>query len=386
MLQANATASALDLLTNGRPSAASGNASSKSDGFSQEFEKQVKNTSEKAAKGKSEASAQQAEPANEEKNRTDAQASEKATDAKGDDTEVKTGDGKEEADEEKGGKILPPGLSLEDAAEVEVEVVDIRQLLEAEHQAREDAGLPIPAMVVSAVEKGSGGKSVAKEEGMQQLLRDYMQQRRLAAGDGRAAEAGIKLVRAEPGFDLTAQLGASRSPTAGEALPATVSLSSASPGTAATAPPPAPLLPAHMTLGHPVQQKGWDQAMSQRVVWMVRNNMQEAQIQLNPRDLGPINVRIAVNQDQAHVQFVAQHATTREALENALPRLREMMQEAGLNLAQSDVSQHSAGRDGAEQRQQGASNMAGQPDEEMEADVDIHHHAYIAPGGVDYFA
>ena len=58
--------------------------------------------------------------------------------------------------------------------------------------------------------------------------------------------------------------------------------------------------------------------MAERVVWMTNANIQEAEIQLNPRELGPIGIKVTVQNEQASVSFVAQHATTREALEQAL--------------------------------------------------------------------
>ena len=149
-------------------------------------------------------------------------------------------------------------------------------------------------------------------------------------------------------------------------------------------------LPAQMTLALPVQQSGWDQAMGERVVWMARSNIQQAQIQLNPRELGPIEIKISMQNDQTHVNFVAHHATTREAIEAALPRLREMLGEQGLNLGQADVSQHSFGDS---QRQAGvgdegrhlSGSQAGPSENEVEGEV-VLHESRVAVGAVDYFA
>lgn len=153
--------------------------------------------------------------------------------------------------------------------------------------------------------------------------------------------------------------------------------------------PAAPSLPAQMTLAVPMQQSGWDQAMGERVVWMARSNIQHAQIQLNPRELGPIEIKISMQNDQTHVNFVAHHATTRDAMEAALPRLREMFSEQGLNLGQADVSHHSFGDN---QRQSGVadggrnftgSQHGGQIEEEGEV---VLHSSRVTVGAVDYFA
>ncbi len=97
----------------------------------------------------------------------------------------------------------------------------------------------------------------------------------------------------------------------------------------------------------PFQQSGWDQAVGERVLWMVNRNLQGAEIRLNPPHLGPIEVRVQMHQDQAQVNFTAQHAVVREALEAALPRLRDMFQSQGVALVNVDVSDRSL----AEQRE-----------------------------------
>jgi len=82
--------------------------------------------------------------------------------------------------------------------------------------------------------------------------------------------------------------------------------------------------------------------MAERVVWMAGQKLDRAQIRLNPAHLGPISVDVSVGEDGANVTFTAQHAMTRDALEQALPRLREMFSSSGLALAGADVSGHGA--------------------------------------------
>jgi len=78
--------------------------------------------------------------------------------------------------------------------------------------------------------------------------------------------------------------------------------------------------------------------VAERVVWMAGQKLDRAQIRLNPAHLGPISVDVSVGEDGANITFTAQHAVTREALEQALPRLREMFSGSGLALAGADVS------------------------------------------------
>jgi flagellar hook-length control protein FliK len=99
----------------------------------------------------------------------------------------------------------------------------------------------------------------------------------------------------------------------------------------------------------PVGQPGWDSALGDRIQWMVSRNVQQAEIKLAPPELGPMEIKISVQNDQTQVQFMASHATTRDALEAAIPRLRELFGEINLNLANVDVSQQQAGDASAEQ-------------------------------------
>lgn len=109
----------------------------------------------------------------------------------------------------------------------------------------------------------------------------------------------------------------------------------AEPLPANTALPPLPVV--DVRLGQP----GWDTAFSQRVAWVATNNQQTAQLQLNPPHLGPMEVRITISNDQANALFTSPHASVREAIESALPRLREMLADSGLSLGSVNVSSQS---------------------------------------------
>ncbi len=108
------------------------------------------------------------------------------------------------------------------------------------------------------------------------------------------------------------------------------------------APPPfsMPQLPAIPTAPG---EGAWSQALGERILWMTGRDIQRAELRLTPPHLGPVEIRVSVQNDQASVSFTAQHPFTREALEAALPRLREMLGEANLNLADVDVGQRDAG-------------------------------------------
>ncbi|MBC3917360.1 flagellar hook-length control protein FliK [Undibacterium sp. CY18W] len=92
-----------------------------------------------------------------------------------------------------------------------------------------------------------------------------------------------------------------------------------------------------------VGNPGWDKAVSQKVVWMVGEAMQSAELTLNPPDLGPLQVVLKVSNDQANASFTAAQPEVREALEAALPRLRQMLSDAGVQLTGFSVNSQAAG-------------------------------------------
>ena len=87
-----------------------------------------------------------------------------------------------------------------------------------------------------------------------------------------------------------------------------------------------------------VGSPGWDQALGQKVVWMVGGGQQSASLTLNPPDLGPLQVVLNVSNSQATASFTAAQPEVRQALEAAMPKLREMLADSGIQLGQTTVS------------------------------------------------
>lgn len=88
----------------------------------------------------------------------------------------------------------------------------------------------------------------------------------------------------------------------------------------------------------PLAHTGWRDEVGQKLTWMVSNNRQQAELVLNPPQLGRIEVTLALDGDQASVSFASPHAAVRETLENSMTRLREVLAEAGVTLGQTHVS------------------------------------------------
>ena len=81
----------------------------------------------------------------------------------------------------------------------------------------------------------------------------------------------------------------------------------------------------------------WGEALGERMVWMAKNDSQSAQITLNPPQLGPLQVTLNIDGNQASAAFASPHAEVRQLIEDAMPRLREMLADSGINLGGSSV-------------------------------------------------
>ena len=91
--------------------------------------------------------------------------------------------------------------------------------------------------------------------------------------------------------------------------------------------------PVHVPVGTP----GWADEIGSRLTLMTQKGEHTASLRLSPEHLGPLEIRIAMRDDQASVWFGAAHADTRAAIEHALPRLRDMFSASGMSLADAGV-------------------------------------------------
>jgi flagellar hook-length control protein FliK len=87
----------------------------------------------------------------------------------------------------------------------------------------------------------------------------------------------------------------------------------------------------------PVGSGAWADEIGSRLLMMAEQGRHTASLRLSPEHLGPLEISISIQGDQASVWFGAAHADTRAAIEHALPRLREMLEAQGLSLTDAGV-------------------------------------------------
>lgn len=135
-------------------------------------------------------------------------------------------------------------------------------------------------------------------------------------------------------------------------------------------------------LQHQVGTPAWADELGSRMIMMSERGHHSASLRLSPEHLGPLEVRISVRDDQATVFFGSANADTRAALEQALPRLRELFASQGMSLADAGVH-HQA----SQGQQQSPSSFAGSSGNDAGAEpVAVSTAVAIKLGLVDAYA
>ncbi|MBV6750777.1 flagellar hook-length control protein FliK [Pseudomonas chlororaphis] len=132
--------------------------------------------------------------------------------------------------------------------------------------------------------------------------------------------------------------------------------------TQAATPKTANALPASQPLA--MHQSGWSEEVVNRVMYLSSANLKSAEIQLQPAELGRLDIKVNMSADQpTQISFISAHAGVRDALEGNMPRLRDMLQQQGLGQADVTVSDQARGwagqGQGTQQQQQQAHKGSG---------------------------
>ncbi|CNH77493.1 flagellar hook-length control protein FliK [Yersinia thracica] len=107
----------------------------------------------------------------------------------------------------------------------------------------------------------------------------------------------------------------------------------------------------------------WQQSLGQQVIMFSRNGQQNAELRLNPQELGALQISLKIEDKQAQLHFVSAHSQVRAAIEAAMPSLRTALAESGIQLGQSSVGSEGQWQQAQQQSQQNQQDFAsrGQP-------------------------
>ena len=155
---------------------------------------------------------------------------------------------------------------------------------------------------------------------------------------------------------------------------------------------PASASPLHQPL--PMNQNAWAEGLVNRVMYLSSQNLKSADIQLEPAELGRLDIRVNVAADQAtQITFISGHAGVRDALDSQVHRLRELFAQQGLAQPDVNVADQSRGQ----QQQQGqaqdsnlsgvAARRAGQGGGEVvDSARPVEQQVVVGDSAVDYYA
>lgn len=135
-----------------------------------------------------------------------------------------------------------------------------------------------------------------------------------------------------------------------------------------------------------VYRKDFTGALKDKVMVMMNQKLQQVEIRLDPQELGNVNVKINLQNEQAVVNFTVQNQQAKEALDQNLGRLKEMLAESGVDVGDANVEQQSK-QNNEEELGEGRQGGGGNENEFSDlSDTQTLHLVKGSSTGIDYYA
>ncbi|UPR52931.1 flagellar hook-length control protein FliK [Vibrio cyclitrophicus] len=134
-----------------------------------------------------------------------------------------------------------------------------------------------------------------------------------------------------------------------------------------------------------------NEQVAEKVQMMMSKNLKNLDIRLDPPELGQMKIRMTMNNDVANVHFTVSNQQARDVIEQTLPRLREMLAQQGLQLADSSVQQQNSGQgqdryNNGEQQSGANRTNGGQGDENLDSGSNLELNVASKRDGISYYA
>lgn len=142
--------------------------------------------------------------------------------------------------------------------------------------------------------------------------------------------------------------------------------------------------PRVVTIATPAQAPEFKEALALQVSLLAKDGVNEATLQLNPENMGPISVQISTDGTQARVEFAVESSATRDIIEAGMPDLASALRDAGLTFSGGSVSQNNSQRGDSPPPQPGRSRSS--PNEGVEAPPLPQPNLRVRLGGLDLYA
>lgn len=129
-------------------------------------------------------------------------------------------------------------------------------------------------------------------------------------------------------------------------------------------------------------------ALHEKVNAMLTINNKEAEIRLDPPELGSMQIRIRSEAEQAQINFVVQNQQAKEALEQSMPKLKEMLAEQGIQLGESNIQQDSGSSSGqgTDDTQESSHSKLANQESQAQNSQQSRSNSVSSESGIDYYA
>lgn len=107
--------------------------------------------------------------------------------------------------------------------------------------------------------------------------------------------------------------------------------------------------PTNLSIPIHVKSSQWSDQLSEHIVWLGHQEVKSALIKIHPEELGPLEINVKVVKDNASVNISTHSAYVRELVDQAVPRLREMMAQQGINLSEVHIGPDTDSRQNSQQ-------------------------------------
>ncbi|MDD9154774.1 flagellar hook-length control protein FliK [Aliivibrio sp. S4TY2] len=136
-----------------------------------------------------------------------------------------------------------------------------------------------------------------------------------------------------------------------------------------------------------IRQEQVSDEVAERINMMMAKNLKHVDIRLDPPEMGRMHIRLNMGADSAGVQFTVSNQQARDAIEQSLPRLREMFAQQGIQLADTSVQQQNSGESSQYAYQKEESSRQGSGfNEEFSEEKEINVQVSKPNDGISFYA
>ncbi|HHG8550299.1 TPA: flagellar hook-length control protein FliK [Legionella pneumophila] len=142
-------------------------------------------------------------------------------------------------------------------------------------------------------------------------------------------------------------------------------------------------IPKNFSIPIHVNHSQWSEQLSEHIVWLGHQDVKSALIKIHPEELGPLEINVKVVKDNASVNISTHSVYVKEIVDQAIPRLREMMAQQGINLSEVHIGTDTSSRQGSQKNHHAEIDLI-QSAEDKNKITSLTRH--LPKGLVDYFA